>query len=153
MRVSDLALLCALTGCAAAPPPEDRPEDLRLPSLSGSERPAVLDDGPARLTRSELDGTVRAGLGAFLSRVRVEPAFNRGRFVGWRLDGARHLARWNRAGMPLRRGDVIVRVNGGSLERPDDALAVFAALRGAHALTVEVLRDGRALSLRLDVAE
>ena len=83
----------------------------------------------------------------------VSPALSNGRFVGWRLDRARYLHRWNRAGLDLREGDVVTRVNGGGVERPDDALAVFAALRTATELRVEVIRAGQPLTLRLAVAD
>lgn len=153
MRAAELLFVALALGCASTPRDEVRPEDLRLPPLGGSEAAAPVEAPPSRLTRAELEGTVRAGMGAFLSGVRVSPAFERGRFLGWRLDGARHLHRWNRAGMDLRAGDVITRINGGALERPADALAVFGALRGAAELRLEVVRDGRARTLRLAVED
>lgn len=151
-RAELLAIALSL-GCASTQRDVISPDEVRLPERGAAERVAELETAPTRLTRAELEGAVRAGMGAFLTNVRVSPAFERGRFVGWRLDGARHLRRWNRAGMDLRAGDVVTRVNGGALERPDDALAVFGALRSAAELRVEVLRDGRALTLRLPVAQ
>ncbi|MFO0626246.1 MAG: hypothetical protein U0325_11580 [Polyangiales bacterium] len=152
MRARDLAVV-VLAGCASAPRDEIRPEDLRLAPPGGERPAAVLAEPAPRLTRAELDGTVRAGLGAFLANVAVSPALSGGRFVGWRLDRARNLVRWNRAGLDLRVGDVVTRVNGGALERPDDALAVFAALATATELRVEVIRAGQPLTLRLAVAD
>lgn len=144
-----VATLC-LAGCAREAADEIRAEDVRLPArASGGEAPAP--DAPARLTRAVLDEAVRAGLGAFLSAVSVTPSFARGRFAGWRVDDARHLARWNAAGMSLRRGDVVTAVNGASLERPDDALTLFNALRGAGELRVDVLRAGAPITLRVAV--
>lgn len=150
-RRRQVALLpLVFAACASGPRDEIRPEELRLGS-SGAARVEPPAEAPPRLTRAELEGTVRAGLGAFLAGVTVSPALSRGRFIGWRLDRAQHLGRWQRAGMDLRAGDVVTRVNGGALERPDDALAVFAALRDATSLTLEVLRDGVPLTLRLPV--
>lgn len=151
MRVADLLLLCALAGCARAEAESVRAEEVPLPRASGGELAATPPTPPSRLTRAGLDEVVREGIGAFLATLEVSPAFSRGRFVGWRLDRARHLARWNAAGMTLSRGDVVTAVNGGSLERPDDALAVFNALRGAAELRVDLLRDGRPMTLRVAV--
>ena len=68
MRARDLAVI-VLAGCASAPRDEIRPEDLRL-DPPGGERPAeTVAEAPARLTRAELEGSVRAGLGAFLANV------------------------------------------------------------------------------------
>jgi len=153
VRPAELALIAALGACGRAQAEDVRAEDIPLPQTSGSEAVAVAppDASPARLTRAGLDDTVRAGLGAFLATLEVSPTFARGRFVGWRLDAARDLSRWNRAGMALQRGDVVTAVNGGSLERPDDALAIFNALRGAAELRVDIVRAGQPLTLRLAV--
>jgi S1-C subfamily serine protease len=153
LRARELAVGILLAGCASAPRDEIRPEDLRLDPPGGERAVVTVAEAPARLTRAELEGSVRAGLGAFLANVVVSPALSNGRFVGWRLDRARYLHRWNRAGLDLREGDVVTRVNGGGLERPDDALAVFAALRTATELRVEVIRAGQPLTLRLAVAD
>lgn len=150
MRRAELALCLALSACGRAQAEEVSAEEIPLGRSSGAEAPAA-PSAPSRLTRAGLDEAVRAGMGAFLATVTVSPSFARGRFVGWRIDGARDLARWNTAGMALQRGDVVTAVNGGSLERPDDALTVFHALRGAAELRVDVLRDGRPMTLRVAV--
>ena len=152
MRARDALAFALLAGCASAPRDDIRPEDLRL-EASGAERLAGASEASARLSRAELEGTVRAGLGAFLANVTVSPALSRGRFVGWRIERARNLVRWTRAGLGIHMGDVVTRVNGGALERPDEALAVFNALREAAELRVELLREGQPLTITLPVRD
>lgn len=149
MRRAELLACLMLAACARTQAEDVRADDIALPRAAGAEAPVPI--APARLTRAGLDEAVREGMGAFLATVEVSPSFARGRFVGWRIDAARDLARWNAAGMTLARGDVVTAVNGGSLERPDDALTVFNALRGAAELRVDVLRDGRPMTLRVAV--
>jgi type II secretory pathway component PulC len=69
-------------------------------------------------------------------------------FVGFRLAGARHLAEWRAAGLDLREGDVVVRVNGVRIVRPEHAMTAFERMRTLRELVLEVLRDGAPLSLR-----
>lgn len=160
MRWAELAALgCAvvLVHCAGSRPRLDDPSELRLGQLEPREtvteaalqRPS--DESPAVLTRAVLTRAVHNGFGTFLSTVTVSPVLSHGRFVGFRLDHARHLTRWNTAGMALRTGDIVTRVNGRSVERPDDALAVFEGLTTATELRVEVLRDGSPRELHLAV--
>lgn len=151
MRGVEGLALCLLGACAREAAEVVRAEDLPGPAVTSGSAAVSAVPQPARLTRAVLDEAVRAGLGNFLATVQVSPAFARGRFAGWRLDGARNLPRWHAAGLDLRVGDVVTAVNGGPLERPDEALAVFNALRGAGELRVEVVRAQRPLTLRVAV--
>ena len=108
------------------------------------------------LDSSSKSSTVSGGLvkGAPDSGVR---ASRRGVYVVSRrwLDGALNspqaLMRSTRI-VPETRGGLTVGVRVFGV-RPDDALAVFAALRTATELRVEVIRAGQPLTLRLAVAD
>ncbi len=129
----------------AAPQPA-RAEASAAPAPSEPE-----DTTPAVLTRALLRRVVDAGIGAFLSDVELSPVLDRGRFVGFRLDRARGLRRWNAAGVDLRAGDVVTRVNGSPIERPEQAQAVFWSLPEATELVAEVLRAGAPVTVRVPV--
>jgi type II secretory pathway component PulC len=95
---------------------------------------------------------VDAGLGRWLRGVDVVPFRPQGRFAGWRIralhDGDACYRR-----VDLVPGDVVVRVNGKSVERPEEASDVFLELKTAPALEVEYLRDGAPRQLRLGIAD
>lgn len=126
---------------------------------SGTERvptaapPEDRSSWATTLTRAHVEAVLRDGPGAFLARVDVAPAFSDGRFVGFRLVRARDLARWNHAGADLRPGDVVQRINGVSIERPEGVMAVFSALREARELRLDVLRDGRPVVVRQPILD
>jgi hypothetical protein len=104
------------------------------------------------IRRSALRRTLDAGLGAWLRDFDVEPKVEHGRFQGW-------LIRAIYAGDPcwgevdLRAGDIVNRVNRRRIERPDEAQAVWTALRGSGEIVVDYLRDGKARTLRLPVVD
>lgn len=83
---------------------------------------------------------VERGLGSFLQRVSVEPRFANGRFRGWSLLRLSPADFW--AGVDLRPGDVVLEINGKSIERPEQAFEVFEGLRTAEHLVVRFERAG-----------
>lgn len=140
--------------CARTLPDTVSPDELAMgaPPGGGPTRIAeVAPEPPAVLTRTVLTHAVERGFPWFLVRIEVSPVLQAGRFVGYRLDAARDLRRWNEAGLDLHVGDVVTRVNGGSIERPDAAIGVFQAMRDAQEVTVDVVREGRAVTLRVPV--
>ena len=56
------------------------------------------------------------------------------------------------AGEPSSTGDVILRVNGQPIDRPERAVGCLAALREATELRVDLLRRGQPVSVRVEVA-
>jgi type II secretory pathway component PulC len=50
-------------------------------------------------------------------------------------------------------GDVVVRINGKSIERPEQASDVLASLRTAPALVVDLVRGGQAHRVTLAIAD
>ena len=65
---------------------------------------------------------------------------------GFRLSQVRGGCFFERIG--LRANDVVVRVDGRAINGVDDAAAAYAWLRVANTFTVDVVRDGRPLTLR-----
>ncbi len=102
------------------------------------------------IARAELDAVLEQGLGRFLQRVTTEPDLEEGRFVGHRLTALRSELF---DGVDLHAGDTVVRVNGMPVERPEQALAAWDALRVASELTVDFLRDGERHQLRFAIEE
>jgi hypothetical protein len=124
---------------------------------AGVERPAAEpvdsprvrvahDDGAylGTLTREGLVAILDQGLGRFLQHVKLEPSMETGKFRGFRvaaIDPA-----WQ--GVGIQSGDVITRVNGHPIERPEQALTAFESLRTASEVKVDLTRAGVAESVR-----
>ncbi len=142
-----LVLSIALAACGGAPPPARTSSEV----TAEADEPAPAP--PARegvIARAALDPLLDAGLGRFLQRVSTEPHLDAGRFVGFRITELRGELF---AGVDLRPGDTLVRVNGMPIERPEQALAAWNALRVASELTLDVLRDGQPRQLRFAIEE
>jgi hypothetical protein len=153
---SGAALALALGACAghAAPP---RPAPKPAPRVASERPPRPPVDSPrvnvARsgeeaylgvIEREGLVAIVDQGLGRFLQHLRLEPAMRDGKFGGFRL--AALDPAWR--GVGLESGDLITRLNGQPIERPEQALAAFESLRTASEVRVDFTRDGVPSSVR-----
>lgn len=141
-----LALTSLAAGCGGSAPPPERPRAQRRLD----PRPPVVAS-PGTIRRADLDGVLVAGLGAFLSRVAVEPDLQEGRFVGFRLTELRDQELF--ASVDLLPGDTVVAVNGQPIERPEQAFEAWTSLRVASELTVDVLRAGAPRRLRYPIVD
>jgi type II secretory pathway component PulC len=104
------------------------------------------------IRRSAVQAVLSAGPGAFLQSVAVDEhaVFLAGKFHGFRINALRGDA-W--AGVDLRPGDVVTRVNGFSIEHPEQAAEAFYSLRVASELRVEYERDGVPRELRYGIVD
>ena len=122
--------------------------------LSPAVAPPVCAAWAGKLTvrRSALSHTLDAGMGSWLRGVDVEPKVERGHFQGWLL---RALFAgdpcWSDVG--LQAGDVVNRVNHHPIEKPEQAHAVWTALRRAPEISVEFIRAGQTRSLTFSVLD
>lgn len=106
--------------------------------------PAQLNGGS--IPRDVLRAELAKGIGRFFQQVRPEPVVSRGRFVGWRI--ATLFA--NRPDIQVRElktGDIVLRVNGESVERPEDFKAVWDTLADAKQIVLEIERAGEPTSI------
>lgn len=159
------ALVCAVLvcgcavlvcGCATAPPAASpaAPAPAAAPAMldEAPTAPVAPPTPPGVISRAELRAVLDASPGYFLQHVQTEPRFDHGRFHGWRLvsffpGDARF------AGVDLRAGDVVTRVNGRAIEHPEEFMAVWTALKSSKELVVDVERDGRPRTLRWTIAD
>ena len=143
--------LLALAGCGGGAPGP------RAPTVAAASDPAPdATEATGRLTlaRSALVPVLDAGLGRFLGRVATEPAREDGAFVGFRVVSIEDaLTVPDTEGLGVRPGDVVVRVNGQAIERPEQALAVWEGLRVASTLAIEYLRAGERREARFAIVD
>lgn len=155
-----MLVLVSVLGCGARSTGADEPLiDPEDPDVSGARReggaqegaPAdVAPEGPrvraGTIARKDLDGVLDAGQGRYLSTVEVKARVVDGAFGGWEV------VRTPYADVDLRAGDVVLSVNGRSLEHPLDLDLLWKDLRKADAITVEVDRAGDRFSLEFVVS-
>ncbi|MGH7282836.1 MAG: hypothetical protein ACRELY_15025 [Polyangiaceae bacterium] len=138
--------------CASNPPP---PAAAPAPASSTQTTTTAASEDPPTsvLHRADVHRVVSKGLGAFLTRLTLDdqPAMNKdGKFVGFRI-AALQGDGWR--GVDLKPGDVVTKVNGFSIERPEQALEAFQSLDVASELRVDLQRDGAPHELRYAIVD
>jgi type II secretory pathway component PulC len=144
-----LALLLTAGGCGGQSAPA--PQAPAQPAAVAPDGGKPVARRPSRLRRSEMLSVLSAGFPSFLSRIEVKPAFEKGRFHGWRIV-ALHWEGTAMADADLQPGDVVTSVNGGPIERPEQGQACFQSLAVASELRVAYERgqEKRQLSYPID---
>ncbi|MEZ4298599.1 MAG: serine protease [Polyangiaceae bacterium] len=104
-----------------------------------AEAQAAVTAAPGHLSRPEVEKVLRQGPPWLLRRVVPEEVIRNGRFVGWRILSMP--ADW---GVDLKNGDVVTKVNGLAIERPDDLWAAWMQMQSAAELRISYERDGAA---------
>jgi hypothetical protein len=133
----------AVASTARAAPGEVEPASAapQMPPL-----PTTQDGGD--IPRTTLAAVLDAGIGRFLQQVQTEPHLEQGRFVGWRL-----LTPIPPEGGALRPGDTVVRVNGQSIERPEQFKNVWDSMATSSELVLDVLRGEHRGQVRYEIVD
>lgn len=137
----------------AADPTRASPTSGRAGSGARSAPTAPEAQGPLVLPRAVLNVVLDAGPGAFLAEVPLQPVRdNAGKFAGFAVvsifGGHPTAARFG-----VRPGDVLLQVAGQKLVTPGDLAAIFAKLRSADELVVQVRRRGQPLTFRCQITD
>jgi hypothetical protein len=137
--------------------PDEKWEEKHAP-MDDESKPESSTDGMyprARtgvIARGELVPVLEGGLGRYLQNVETEPVFHQGAFVGFRIVSF-FPGDLEYASLDLRPGDIVTHVNGRSIERPEQAVAVWEALRTASDLVVLYQRGHEELALRFRIVD
>ena len=165
LAVANLALLvssCAGT-VAEAPAPETRliaeePAQpwppLPPPAPAKVEPPptCTMFVKPGLVRRSALVRLIDAGLPRWMQGVEGDRALANHRFQGWLIKSI-HPGDPCYQDIDLQHGDVVQKVNGKSIEKPEQAFDVAQSLKTAPAIVVEFLRDGKPQRLTIAIAD
>lgn len=138
MRWMILSLLCATPVWAGDP--AAKPVITQAPPVDG-----VIMAG--EIKRADFAATIAKGPQRFIATLKVRPVMEGRRFRGFELVGTTPdspLA----GSMNVRAGDVIVAVNGTSVERPDQFMKAWDALARAATLDVKLRRTGNQMVYR-----
>jgi type II secretory pathway component PulC len=107
---------------------------------------------PGVLRRSSLVRVIDAGLPRWMQGVQGDRALSNHRFQGWLIKSMYPGDPCYQA-IELREGDIVQKINGKSIERPEQAFDVAQSLRTASSLVVDFLRGGKAQKMTLSIAE
>jgi hypothetical protein len=122
------------------PPPPARTERIMIATVTNDKNSPYM----GVIDREGLHAIIDQGLGRLLGRLKISPVLQRGKFEGFRVTGLDPL--WNGAGILL--DDVIVRLNGQPIERPEQAQAAFESLRVASEISLDLMREGKPKKMR-----
>jgi type II secretory pathway component PulC len=150
-----IALVALACAHAASPPPVseadfDDPLASMKPDAAPVAPPSVAPPAPAlppgTIARADVNRVLDGGIGKFLRRVRIKALHDGDRFQGWLVLDVQ-------AAMGLVPGDVVLRVNGRVIERPEEAQDVWDSLRKASTLIVTYLHEGQERELRFTISD
>jgi S1-C subfamily serine protease len=156
-----VVLALAMFGCAVhraapsngSPPPqepaaENAPAEPVASSADASVAPKATVDGYLGVVeRAGLVEIVEQGLGRVLARLKLAPVMEGKRFRGFRVTQLD--PQWAACG--IQEGDVLLRLNGQSIERPEQAMTAFESLRVASEIALELQRNEATTVLRYRV--
>jgi type II secretory pathway component PulC len=158
LAVALVVAFAALGGCAA-PAHYERgggtaataaPATGFAPSKAGSIDPSPAPAEAGVIPRAALENARAAGAGVFMTRVDLSDVRDGARFIGWRVrpkPGGEALFGPGR----LESEDVVVRVNGLALGKPDEFMFAWETAMAASEIRVELLRRGTTLTLSFEV--
>ncbi len=122
---------------------------LSTPSFSApKKKEALLED---RLSREQFNQVYREGPQRFIAGLHVKPVVKDGRFLGYKLTDFESNSPM-KGGTYIQKGDVILSVNGRSLEKPDQFMKTWQMLRTAKVLEVRVYREDHTFTVRWHIA-
>jgi hypothetical protein len=143
-----------------APPPDPGPP---APSTDPGPPPPAAEPLPDAVLPTELDAgdiprpmllsVLSGGVGRFLQNVQLEPHLDRGRFVGWRVVALFERTPELKQRSVLRPGDTVSRVNGQSIERPEQFKNVWDSLATQSELVLSVTRGGKQSQVRYRIVD
>jgi hypothetical protein len=142
--VACLALAAPSAGCGAATPPPDKST---APPSAAAAAPAVPALPPGQLARGQVENVLVQGPPWLLRRVPIEEVIRAGAFIGWKVLALPDS--WSN--IEIKPGDVITKVNGATLERPDDLFEVWKGLVTAKEIRIDYEREGAPRQLVLQI--
>jgi hypothetical protein len=132
----------SVVACGGSQPAPGPASSARRPTAAAPAR-AI----PGHLLRSDVDRALGQGPPWLLRRVLTEEVLRDGKFVGWRIVAIPE--EWGGAG--LKPGDVVTKVNGVVVEKPDDLWKVWTLMASAKELRIAYEREGAARELAMPI--
>jgi S1-C subfamily serine protease len=137
---------------AAPPPAPAAPASPASPAAPPPAPTCTMFVKPGVVGRAALVRLVDAGMPRWLQGVEGDRVLAKHRFQGWVIKSL-HRADPCYQDIDLRQGDVVQKVNGKSIEKPEQAFEVFESVRTAPAIVVDYLRAGKPRQLTLPISD
>lgn len=140
----------ASVACGETPPAKSADSVTAPPEAAPTTTAAAVPPKTTSLRRSQVKAGIARGLGYFLQNVTVDdyPVMRNNKFYGFKVKAISA-----ELGVDIQPGDVVTRVNGMSIEHPEEADAAMRTLEKASALRVDFERDGKPRTLELPITE
>jgi general secretion pathway protein C len=121
-----------------------------LPLAVSAQEPGVrrVANGKYVIDAAYLDRAMK-DLTPVLQQARAVPHFEKGAMVGFKLTQIAPDSIYHRLG--LKNGDVVLSINGSTLESPGKAIQVFGSLKGVRHLNVRLKRKSKQVTHVYDV--
>ena len=130
-------------GASYAPPPVAAGPPVQPPPGNGlGNGIRAVSENDYEVPRTEIDRTL-ANLNDVAMQARIVPAFKDGQAQGFKLFSIRPDSIYSKIG--VQNGDVIKRINGFELNSPEKALEVYAKLKEASRIEIELERNGSSI--------
>ena len=142
--------LASVVACGETPPAKGAESAAAPREPAPTTTAAAVPTKTTSLRRSQVKAGIAKGLGYFLQNVTVDdyPVMRNNKFYGFKVKAISA-----ELGVDIQPGDVVVRVNGMSIEHPEEADAAMRTLEKASALRVDFERDGKPRTLELPITE
>ncbi|MBN2340784.1 MAG: hypothetical protein JXX29_11365 [Deltaproteobacteria bacterium] len=148
-----LPVLFILTACGGTAPntDADAADDAMATTDAADAAPksaAVEAEPPPQpitdVTREQLNSILEKGPAHILAMVQTDSVKEGGKFIGFKIVSFRVDAP---SILGVQPDDIVKKVNGLSIERPEQFLTVFEKLKTAAEITFVVMRDGTEMTL------
>jgi len=136
----------------SSPPPPETPPPAPAKVEAANLQVCTMFVKPGVVRRSALVRLIDAGLPRWMQGVEGDRALANHRFQGWLIKSLYPGDPCYRD-IDLNPGDVVQKVNGKSIEKPEQAFDVVQSLKTAPALIVDFLRDGKPQRFTIAIAD
>lgn len=138
-----------LSGCAGA-----RPEVVEETNLLSLDSEPITENDAAEaesnpkaertwLTRDEVDNILSKGPAYVLAMVQADAHVDNNQFVGFKVVSFRTEAP---ACLGVQPGDIVQKVNGNGIQRPEHFFKVFDQLKTANEISIQFIREGKVVT-------
>lgn len=117
-------------------------------SDSGDANIRQIDENTFEIAREEIDKQL-SNLNALATQARIVPSFKNGVANGFKVFSIRPGSLYSKIG--IQNGDVIRRINGYEINSPDKALEIYAKLKEASNIEIELERRGQSITRKYNI--
>jgi general secretion pathway protein C len=133
---------------AAPPPPAEATGNSDEPKIALGNNVKKLKEDTYEIPREEIDN-VLSNMSAVATQARIVPSFQNGKANGFKLFSIRPDSLYSKIG--IQNGDIVQRINGYEMNSPDKALEIYSKLKDSQAITVDIVRRGKAQTMTYQI--